>query len=135
MLDDLVILHPITLNQLLEIEGFGIKRVNDYGKEIVSIFQNSGPVKKEGRNNLIVIDAQNRQVQIEDNLKERLTAFRLSYAKNMNVKPYYVFKNSTLELLLEKRPVTVEQLLKIDGFGPKKVEDFGEEIINIIKRS
>jgi hypothetical protein len=35
--------------------------------------------------------------------------------------------------LLEKRPGTINDLFAIRGLGPKKVEWFGEDIIELIK--
>ncbi|WP_078429821.1 HRDC domain-containing protein [Alkalihalobacterium alkalinitrilicum] len=68
-----------------------------------------------------------------EELKVKLTDFRARRAKELNVKPFYIFTNNTLENLLQKRPVTMKDLLEIDGIGPKKADQFGQEIIEIIQ--
>lgn len=75
-------------------------------------------------------------VPIEDTkeiLRQRLTHFRSTYAKEHNMKAYYIFKNQTLEQLVATFPQTRDELIKIEGFGPKKVEEFGDEICTIIR--
>lgn len=45
-----------------------------------------------------------------------------------------VFTNEMLDALTEIRPVSKDDLLKIKGFGKKKVEQYGEDILTIICR-
>ena len=42
-----------------------------------------------------------------------------------------VYSNQEMELLIEKNPKRSEELLKVKGFGQKKVEKYGESILNI----
>lgn len=63
-----------------------------------------------------------------DNLKK----YRLETSKQENVKPYFIFTNAQLDFLVEAKPKTKDELLKISGFGEKKVERYGDSIINII---
>lgn len=67
-----------------------------------------------------------------ERLKSELVNFRLQLAKQTNRKAFYIFTNQTLELLLVHRPQSLKDLLMIDGIGPKKVEEFGEDIVRII---
>ncbi|WP_113928383.1 HRDC domain-containing protein [Bacillus sp. P14.5] len=136
ILESLLEKKPLTLGQLLEIEGIGPKKVEEYGKEIVSIIKShstkNSPLKEPAP---IVKPAIQPRKQSTEKARSDLTQLRTTRSKELNVKPYYVFTNNTLELILEKRPVTMDQLLKIDGIGPKKAEEFGQEIINILVRS
>ncbi len=66
-------------------------------------------------------------------LKRLLTDYRTKKAKQLEVKPYYIFSNRTLDELLEKMPQTFEQLLAIQGIGQKKADDYGHEILAIFQ--
>ena len=67
-----------------------------------------------------------------DELREKLTSYRLKKSKELNIKPYYIFTNRTLDALIIEQPKTMEQLLKIEGIGPVKAETYGLDILNII---
>ena len=142
MLDCLLEKKPLTTDQLLVIEGFGPKKVEAFGEDILAIINNtltnvelpkiqhpeeiqvSSPLTKMTINN-----------QSTEEIRLALTTFRTRRAKEMNMKPYYIFTNNTLESILEMRPNTINELLKIEGIGPKKAEEFGQEILSILNRS
>lgn len=67
-------------------------------------------------------------------LEKALKQFRLQKAKEQNVKAFYVFTNRTLEELIMKKPTTIEALKKVNGIGEAKINAFGEELIQLIKR-
>lgn len=130
ILDVLIDKKPLTASQLLSIEGFGDKKVKDYGEDILKIIsQNESPPTKDSSK---VKPKQNASTQNSRILKESLIEFRTKKAQELNVKPYYIFTNKCLEDLLNKKPKTINELLKVEGFGPKKAEEFGIEIIKMI---
>jgi len=69
----------------------------------------------------------------KSDLEEKLKAFRLQKSREEKIKPYYVFNNKHMEDLISKNPKDKEGLMKVAGFGPKKVEKYGEEILGILK--
>lgn len=66
-------------------------------------------------------------------LREELKSYRLKKCKEENNRPYFIFNDKTLNDLIEKKPLTDEELIKIEGFGQYKTEKYGEDILNIIK--
>lgn len=66
-------------------------------------------------------------------LEALLKKYRLEKSRQTGLKAYHIFTNKTLEELVEKRPVTIEELRKIKGIGEKKIEDYGAEIIQVIR--
>lgn len=66
-------------------------------------------------------------------LETRLKEYRLSKARKTGKKAFHIFTNKTLEELVEMRPVTIDELRGIHGIGKKKIEDFGEELVGIIR--
>lgn len=131
MLDGLLEKKPMTIEQLLEIEGVSQKKAVDYGKDLVAIISGQPPeslLSKQQHTKDIQNDSPN-----EKEIRSALIAFRTSHSKKLNVKPYYIFTNNTLESILVKRPGTMSELLNIEGIGPKKAGEFGQELLDIVK--
>ena len=45
-----------------------------------------------------------------------------------------IFTNEMLDALTKMKPKSKDELRKIKGFGEKKVEQYGDEILSIINR-
>ncbi len=58
---------------------------------------------------------------------------RAEIARREGKELFMVFSNATLELTVQARPQTKEDLVKIKGWGPKKIEKYGNEILDLIK--
>ncbi len=65
-------------------------------------------------------------------LHDRLRAWRTERARAADVPPFMVFNNATLDALAEARPTDVDGLLAVPGIGPRKVEDFGAELLALL---
>lgn len=61
-----------------------------------------------------------------------LKAWRTQRAKADGMPPYIVLNDKHLEGIAKRRPSTLEALRACDGIGPKKLEDYGEEILAVI---
>jgi restriction system protein len=65
---------------------------------------------------------------------ESLRALRTELGKKYKLFPLYnVFNNETLAQIIEQKPTTSEELLKINGLSTKKIEMFGAEVIDFVK--
>jgi len=64
---------------------------------------------------------------------ERLREWRKLTAEKEGVPPFVIAKNSHLVEIVNKEIKTLEALKQINGFGRKKVEKYGKDIIEIIK--
>ena len=51
----------------------------------------------------------------------------MNKAQEKNLPPYYIFNDITLNEIIAYKPTTIEELLAIKGFGPKKCDWYGEE--------
>ncbi len=60
---------------------------------------------------------------------ERLRALRKRLAAAENVPPYIVFSDAVLRHLASLRPSNDEQLLRVPGIGPAKLERYGEAFL------
>lgn len=68
----------------------------------------------------------------DDEIRTNLKKYRLNKSKELNYKPYFIFSNKTLEELINKKPKNKVELKQIEGFGDKKIEMYGIDIIKII---
>ncbi|WP_394234132.1 HRDC domain-containing protein [Niallia oryzisoli] len=73
-----------------------------------------------------------KQVQTDLNLYNDLKNYRLQKSREEDIKAYMVFTNEMLDALIENRPKSRDELLKIKGLGNKKIEKYGEDILSII---
>ncbi|QAS53485.1 HRDC domain-containing protein [Halobacillus litoralis] len=137
ILDRLLETEPRTVEQLLEIEGIGQTRVQEFGKDILSIIKSHHNSHHPGDFyvNKPETSRINSKALNNEAIRAALTAFRSNRSKELNVKPFYIFTNHTVESILIKKPATINELLKIEGIGPKKAEEFGQDILNILKNS
>lgn len=68
-------------------------------------------------------------------LFDRLREWRLELAKKQATAPFIIAHDKHLKAVAGLKPKTTEELLNVPGFGPKKVETYGAEIINIVQTS
>lgn len=66
-------------------------------------------------------------------LFERLKEVRLSIAENLEIAPYMVFSDKSLEEMARKKPTTNEAFLQIHGVGQKKLAQYGVPFMTVIK--
>ena len=66
-------------------------------------------------------------------LFEKLREWRKSKAMKEGIPVYLVATNRELKEIVKNGSDSFEKLRLIEGFGKKKIEKYGEEIINIVK--
>lgn len=81
-----------------------------------------------------VAPQQHEPVKLKSREDQRasLTAFRLHHSRQTNRKAYHIFTNQTLDSLLEMQPRDTDQLLEVPGLGPKKIEEFGQTLLDLL---
>lgn len=62
-----------------------------------------------------------------------LNALRKEIASGLNLPPYVIFQDPSLEAMATTYPITIEELQNIPGVGEGKARRYGEEFIKIIK--
>ena len=68
-------------------------------------------------------------------LLEQLTAWRRERAARDQMPPYVIAHNSMLEAIAATRPDNLDALAAIKGYGPAKIEKYGDEILAIVAES
>lgn len=70
----------------------------------------------------------------DDALYNDLRNWRRERAIQDEVPPYVVASDASLRELVEHRPLDLSSLLEVPGFGQKRVEKYGDEIVALIAR-
>jgi ATP-dependent DNA helicase RecQ len=70
----------------------------------------------------------------EDELFEELRTLRRQIAEREGVPAYVIFHDSTLREMAAARPATEVELLDVSGVGQRKLEKYGEEFLQVLRR-
>lgn len=65
--------------------------------------------------------------------KERLERWRREEARRRLVAPFFVLTNKTLELLATTPVATRSDLERIPGIGPRKIEEYGTDLLRLVR--
>ena len=68
----------------------------------------------------------------DEELFERLRAWRKERADEESVPAFVVFTDATLQLIAERRPTSEADLLRISGVGPAKLQRYGEAVLGVV---
>ena len=69
---------------------------------------------------------------LDEDLLQRLQAWRSSAAAELKVPAYVVFTDATLVAIAERRPAAAAELLAIAGIGPRKLGQYGAAVFALV---
>jgi ATP-dependent DNA helicase RecQ len=72
--------------------------------------------------------------KVDEDLLQRLYEWRRAIAREIEKPAYVIFHNATLERVAASRPATLEELAAIKGIGPKKLERYGQAVLDVISQ-
>lgn len=73
--------------------------------------------------------------QHDRELLSMLKQVRLELARARSAPAYVIFPDTTLIEMARERPSTLDQMARINGVGPKKLEDFGRTFLETISQN
>lgn len=68
----------------------------------------------------------------EENIYAALRAWRNEHSSRDGLPPYIIAHNDSLMLMAKSNPQTHEDLMQVKGFGEKRAQKYGDEILQII---
>ncbi len=71
---------------------------------------------------------QNNQLDIATKLRN----WRWNISQERNLPAYMIINNQTLADIVQKKPLTLDDLEDVHGLGPIKIMKYGEEILNLV---
>ncbi|SIS66715.1 HRDC domain-containing protein [Chryseobacterium ureilyticum] len=69
----------------------------------------------------------------EEQILNALKLWRSEKAREQNLPTYFIASNKELVSVAKYKPAKKEELLEIKGFGKHKIENYGEEILEILE--
>ncbi len=119
-----------------DVENYGIVRVTAKGKKFL----------KKPTSFKIVEDNDFTDTEIEPQIKggaacaadpmlyNMLKDLRKKMAKKLQLPPYVLFQEPSLEAMATTYPITIDELANIPGVGAGKAKRYGDEFVKLIKR-
>lgn len=129
MLDDF-----LETNEIIKVETAFVSE--DRYWSVILYFDNQKVVKntvvKEPK--LIKYSAENEALNSdEEKILDALKLWRSEKAREQNLPTYFIASNKELVSVAKYKPARKEELLEIKGFGKHKIENYGEEILEILE--
>lgn len=118
-----------------DIESYGVLKMTSRGNAFInqpeSFMMTEDHVFDEGSNEGI-ITATKGTGGTDKTLVKMLKDLTKKVAKKLNVPPYAVFQEPSLEDMAIKYPITLEELGKVHGVGEGKANKFGADFVKLI---
>lgn len=118
-----------------DVENFGLIRLTDKGKKYLKKPTAFKVVEDNDFNEVeeeIVVKS-GASCAVDPELYSILKDLRKKIAKHLNLPPYVIFQDPSLEAMATTYPITIEELANITGVGAGKAKRYGEEFIKVIK--
>ncbi|MDE6410644.1 MAG: DNA helicase RecQ [Muribaculaceae bacterium] len=119
-----------------DLENYGTLKVTEAGKEFI---ENPVSFKIVEDRDYSEYDSESQvrggaSCVADPELYAILKDLRKQRARKLNLPPYVIFQDPSLEAMATSYPVTEEELLSIPGVGAGKAKRYGKEFIEVIKR-
>lgn len=119
-----------------DVENYGLLKITDEGRAFL----------KSPKSFMIVEDKEfddeetegpmrgGGSFAVDPELYSMLKDLRKKISKQMQLPPYVIFQDPSLEAMATTYPVTIDELQNIPGVGAGKAKRYGQEFIDLIKR-
>ncbi|MCJ7468570.1 MAG: RecQ family ATP-dependent DNA helicase [Maribacter sp.] len=117
-----------------EIEQYGILHVTKMGEEFLKkpgSFMMTKDHTYNKANDDAIVSASKGGV-VDDRLLRQLKDLRKTQAKKLGVPPFVVFQDPSLEDMALKYPISMEELININGVGEGKAKKYGKAFLDFI---
>ncbi len=115
-----------------EIETYGVIKLNEKGISFLEKPHSFLMTENHLYDNSVAVAAPARTTSFEVKLQKMLMKLRKEVAEKYEVPPYAVFEESSINDMLIKYPITIEELKNIHGVGEGKANKFGKPFIDLI---
>lgn len=121
---------------LKDIENYGLLKLTNKGKE----FMNKPVSFKITKDNEFEEEVEETPVRggascaVDPALYSMMKDLRKKLSKRLQVPPFVIFQDPSLEAMATTYPITLEELQNIPGVGAGKAKRYGKEFIELIKR-
>ena len=118
-----------------DISDFTSVKISNSGKEFISSPKEFYVSRDNDFSKTKKIENQSVKASvIDDDLFNKLKILRKEIAKSKSLPPYAIFQEFSLEDMTYKYPETIDEFKNINGVGEGKVNKFGSQFIELIKK-
>lgn len=142
-LEEICRVRPRSRAELLQVSGIGDRKLADYGKDILEVVGSHTGLAPAREQPVVTTQSPPALSKNSDTtptvtsptsaLHEALRQWRLETARVKQVPPYIIFNNRTLEELALHRPASESELLQVNGFGPRRLEQYGQDVLQLVQ--
>lgn len=130
------IINQAVIEGLLEknIENYGVLKVTKLGKEYLAKPKSFKIVEDRDFSD-IDIESESHSggaSALDPELFAMLKDLRKKIAKKVNLPPYVIFQDNSLEAMATTYPITIEELQNIPGVGEGKANRYGKDFIELM---
>ena len=119
-----------------EIEQYGILHLTDAGEAFLkspeSFMMTKDHIYNAATDDAIITAAKSAAGVADERLLKQLKDLRRRVAKQLDVPPFVVFQDPSLEDMALKYPINMDELVNIHGVGEGKAKKFGKPFIEFI---
>ncbi len=130
------VIRQALVNTLLDkdIENYGLLKVSEKGHEYIKTPTSVMLAKDHDYDTLEEETVTGGTAALDDMLFSMLKDLRKELSKKLNLPPFVIFQDPSLEAMSIYYPVTIEELQNIPGVGGGKAKRFGKEFISLIEK-
>ena len=137
--------YPTDEDELLNISGVGQIKYEKYGQDFISVIEQymvdnkiDKSTLEEDKSNVLNEKEDAKQdffeVTTDQKLYEQLKKVRGKYARIESLPHRMIMTKNTLKEISGRYPLDVEKLNDVAGLGPKKIDKYGEAIIEVVNK-
>ena len=119
---------------IVRVGEYGVLKLTDKGRRVLKGNESPlllEPVKKKAVPKPAVV--RDSWEGVDEGLFENLREVRRRLARSKSLPAYIVFGDAALRDMARKRPTTRAAFLRVSGVGEKKLQQYGEEMLNAIR--
>ena len=117
-----------------DVENYGLLKVTDAGRQFLDDPQSFKIVEDKDFEEEETVMRGGGTFAVDPELYAMLKNLRKKIAKQLELPPYVIFQDPSLEAMATTYPVKIEELQNITGVGAGKAKRYGEEFCALIKR-
>lgn len=135
----MAVIRQLLIHKFLhkDIETYGVIKLTDAGKKFMknpqSFMMSEDHVYGDDISDMTV-SSNKGGTGTDEALMKMLKDLRKSVAKKLNVPPFAVFQDPSLEDMTLKYPITIDELTNVHGVGESKAKKYGKEFVQLIAR-
>ncbi len=119
-----------------DVENYGLLKITEKGKEFLKkpkSFKITEDNDFEEEEEEVPVRG-GASCAVDPVLYSMLKDLRKKLSKKLEVPPYVIFQDPSLEAMATTYPITLDELQNIPGVGAGKAKRYGEEFIELIKK-